>query len=237
MPAAAGAVLAITVLVDRGDPAPGRAHVGSAWLLAGLGSTPISAGRQGKSLTQRFTIPDDRPREAPDLEYGSILVPVFGEELDDDIIGTAGRLAAEQAMRRRAARARGAVGFQIPMSLPIDARVPDERVKEAKRALSRAKEVGEEYEGVEVATAMVRGRSAGAAIVSEAKRRGVEAIVLAAEEPTRTRAGRCWAVAPRRDRFAGDYTRYVVEKATCTVILTAPAADHDDERRAIAATS
>ena len=74
--------------------------------------------------------------------------------------------------------------FEIPMSLPIDARVPDERVKEAKRVLARAKEVGEEYEGVEVATAMVRGRTVGQAIVSEARRRGVEAIVLAAEEPS-----------------------------------------------------
>ena len=86
--------------------------------------------------------------------------------------------------------------FEIPMSLPIDARVPEERVNEAKRVLARAKEVGEEYEGVEVATAMVRGRTAGQAIVAEARRRGVEAIVLAAEEPTRVRGGRH----PRRPR-------------------------------------
>ena len=86
--------------------------------------------------------------------------------------------------------------FEIPMSLPIDARVPEERVQEAKRVLARAKEVGEEYEGVEVATAMVRGRSAGQAIVSEARRRGVEAIVLGAEEPSRLRGG----ADPRRPR-------------------------------------
>ena len=125
--------------------------------------------------------------------------------------------------------------FQIPMSLPIDARVPDERMAEAKRALARAKQVGEEYEDVEVATAMVRGRSVGAAIVSEAKRRGVEAIVLAAEAPTRIRGG---AILGGRgigsDRFAGDFTRYVIEKAPCKVILTAPPADDDpatDEHR------
>jgi hypothetical protein len=49
---------------------------------------------QGKSLTQRFTIPAEALQEGTGAEYGSILVPVFGEELDDDIIGTAGRLAA-----------------------------------------------------------------------------------------------------------------------------------------------
>ena len=104
--------------------------------------------------------------------------------------------------------------FEIPMSLPLDARVPDERVAEAKRVLARAKEVGEEYEGVEVATAMVRGRTVGQAIVSEARRRGVEAIVLAAEEPTRVRGGAILGGRGRsRDRFVGETTRYVVEKA------------------------
>ena len=34
---------------------------------------------QGKSLTQRFTIPAEALQEAPEVEYGSILVPVFGE--------------------------------------------------------------------------------------------------------------------------------------------------------------
>jgi APA family basic amino acid/polyamine antiporter len=116
--------------------------------------------------------------------------------------------------------------FEMPMSLPMDARVPPERVAEAKRLLARAKEVGEEYEGVEVATAMVRGRTAGAAIVSEAKRRGVEAIVLAAEEPSRTRGGALLGGRSlSRDRSVGETTKYVVEKAPCKVILTAPAAE------------
>ena len=88
--------------------------------------------------------------------------------------------------------------FEIPMSLPLDARIPPDRVAEANRVLARAKEVGEEYENVEVATAKVRGRTAGAAIVSEARRRGVEAIVLAAEEPTRIRGGASSAAAAVR---------------------------------------
>ena len=125
--------------------------------------------------------------------------------------------------------------FEMPMSLPMDARVPPERVAEAKRLLARAKEVGEEYEGVEVATVMVRGRAAGAAIVSEAKRRGVEAIVLAAEEPSRTRGGALLGGRSRsRDRSVGDTTRYVVEKAPCKVILTAPPAAPDSISQAIA---
>jgi APA family basic amino acid/polyamine antiporter len=54
----------------------------------------------------------------------------------------------------------------------------------------------------------------------------VEAIVLAAEAPSRTRGGAMLGGRRRAsDRFAGDITRYVVEKAPCRVILTAPKAD------------
>jgi len=87
---------------------------------------------------------------------------------------------------------------------------------------------------VEVATAMVRGRSAGGAIISEAKRRGVEAIILAAEEPSRTRGGTLLGGTSRtRDRFVGETTRYVVEKAPCKVILTAPPRREDGLREGV----
>jgi APA family basic amino acid/polyamine antiporter len=116
--------------------------------------------------------------------------------------------------------------FEVPMALPLDARIPDEDLKRARKALQRAKAVGEEYQGVEVATATVRARNAGEGIVREARRRGVEAIVLAAEEPTRMRGGPL--LGGKRglyDTFVGRTTRYVVTKAPCRVILTAPPGD------------
>jgi APA family basic amino acid/polyamine antiporter len=197
--------------------------IGAAWMAGGVTLYVIYRRGQGKSLTQRFTIPAEALQETTAAEYGSILVPVFGEELDDDIVGTAGRLAASASEEDEGGAVLEALYvFEIPMSLPIDARVPEERVQEAKRVLARAKEVGEEYAGVEVATAMVRGRSAGQAIVAEARRRGVEAIVLGAEEPSRLRGGALVGGRGRvRDRFVGETTRYVVEKATAKVILTA----------------
>ncbi|HEX2070178.1 MAG TPA: amino acid permease [Thermoleophilaceae bacterium] len=231
LPSVLGAVIGAASWVTVVALHEGARYVGGGWLLGGLAMYVIYRKAQGKSLTQRFTIPEAALREARAVEYGSILVPVFGERLDDDIVGTAGRLAAEQAEEGEGGAMLEAVWvFQVPMSLPIDARVPEERLEQARRALARAKEVGEEYEDVEVATAMVRGRSLGAAVVAEAKRRGVEAIVLAAEAPTRIRGG---AVLGGRaigsDRFAGDFTRYVIEKAPCKVILTAPPADETAE--------
>jgi APA family basic amino acid/polyamine antiporter len=112
------------------------------------------------------------------------------------------------------------------MSLPIDAALPDEQLKRARAALARAKAVGEEYEGVHVATATVRARRAGAAIVEEARRRGVQAIVLAAEEPSKVRGGALLGGrGGPRDNFVGDVTKYVVAKAPVQVILTAPPAE------------
>ncbi|HYI35544.1 MAG TPA: amino acid permease [Thermoleophilaceae bacterium] len=227
IPAALGALMGaagwLTVVVLH----EGARIAGGIWMLAGLALYVAYRRSQGKELTKRFTIPEEALKEAKAVEYGSILVPVFGTALDDDIVGTAGRLASDEAEEGEGGAMLEAVYvFELPMSLPIDARVAPDKVAAGRKALARAKEVGEEYEGVEVATATVRGRSAGAAIVSEAKRRGVEAIVLAAEPPSRVRGGAVFGgKASVEDRFAGNTTRYVVEKAPCKVILTAAPAD------------
>jgi APA family basic amino acid/polyamine antiporter len=61
----------------------------------------------------------------------------------------------------------------------------------------------------------------------------VEAIVLAAEAPTRTRGGALLGGrSGPRDRSVGEVTRYVVEKAPCRVILTAAPASDNGGRRA-----
>ena len=182
---------------------------------------------EGKPILKRVTIPERAltRRGRTKAEYGSILVPVLGTPLDDDIMQTAGRLSMEENTDEGEG---GAVieavwVFEVPMALPIDARIGEDDLKRARKALQRAKAVGEEYEGVEVATATVRARRAGEGIVREAKRRGVEAIVLAAEEPTRMRGGPL--LGGKRglyDTFVGQTTRYVVTKAPCRVILTAP---------------
>jgi APA family basic amino acid/polyamine antiporter len=228
--AALGAVLSFAALVAvitlHGD---GR-WAGAGWMTFGIVLYVAYRMAEGKPVLKRVTIPERAltRRHTAKAEYGSILVPVLGRQLDDDIMQTAGRLSAEENEDEGEG---GAVieavwVFEVPMALPLDARIPDEDLKRARKALQRAKAVGEEYEGVEVATATVRARSAGEGIVREAKRRGVEAIVLAAEEPTRMRGGPL--LGGKRglyDTFVGQTTRYVVNKAPCRVILTAPPGD------------
>jgi len=234
VPTALGAAFAIAAWISVVALHESARVIGGGWMVFGVVMYVIYRRAEGKSLTRRFTIPAEALQETAQAEYGSILVPVLGTPLDDDIVGTAGRLAAAEDEEGDGAVLEALYVFEIPMSLPIDARVSEERVQEAKRVLARAKQVGEEYEGVEVATAMVRGRTAGQAIVAEARRRGVEAIVLAAEEPTRVRGGAILGGRGRaRDRFVGETTRYVVEKAHCRVILTAPPAGQEDTREGV----
>ena len=213
-------------------------YVGFGWLLGGIALYVIYRKVEGKPILRRVTIPERALRvEAMEPEFGSILVPIFGTPLDDDIIQTAGRLAGstQDDIDDEGATIEALWVFEVPLALPLDARLPDGQLKRAREALARAKAVGEEYEGVEVATATVRARRAGQAIVDEARRRGVEAIVLAAEEPTRIRSGALLGGGGGPlENYVGDVTKYVVRKAPCRVILTAPAAEPKAEAKPVA---
>ncbi len=168
-------------------------------MLFGLVLYVVYRRSTGKSLLRRVTVPKEALLgDHHGAEYGSILVPIFGSTLDDDIIQTAGRLAAEEEFDTGEGPTIEAIWvFEVPMSLPIDARLPDGELARARTALARAKAVGEEYENVEVATATVRARRAGQAIVDEAKRRGRAGDRPrrrgALEDPRRRAAGRARA--------------------------------------------
>src|SRR5215210_6954967 len=226
MPAVLATLLSLSALVALLFYHGSSRWMGLGWMAFGVALYVYYRTSEDKPVFKRVTVPEKtltRPRQ--EAEYGSILVPIRGLPLDDDIVQTAGRLAAEENedLGEGGAVIEALWVFEVPLSLPLDARVPDEELKRARRALARAKAVGEEYEGVEVATAVVRARRAGEAIVHEARRRGVEAIVLAAEEKASTRGGMVLGgKAGLRDTFVGETTRYVVNKAPCRVILTAP---------------
>jgi len=229
IPAVLGALLSFAAWIGVMVTHTGARYVGLGWMLAGVALYVVYRTTQGKSLTQRVMVPATAlQREEVQAAYGSILVPILGSTLDDDIVQTAGRMAAEEV--RGSDEAEGATIealwiFEVPMALPIDARLPELQLETARAALRRAKAVGEEYAGVEVATATVRARRTGQAIVEEARRRGVELIVLGAEEPSRIRGGGVLGGRASMENFVGDVTKYVVNKAHCRVILTAPPAE------------
>jgi APA family basic amino acid/polyamine antiporter len=222
---ASGAGLVAVTVVHQ----PAR-YVGLAWMAIGIALYVVYRRADETSLLRRVTVSPQvlRAEQPRERDYASILVPLLGTALDEDIVQTAALLVSGEPTDDAAidkATIEAVWIFVIPMSLPLDARLPEAQVKHARQALARAKAVGEEYTGVNVATATIRTRRAGYAIVDEARRRGVEAIVLGAEEPSLIRGGaRLGGLGGRLENFVGDVTKYVVSKADCRVIVTAPAA-------------
>ncbi|HEV2727847.1 MAG TPA: hypothetical protein VGV34_06105, partial [Solirubrobacterales bacterium] len=83
--------------------------------------------------------------------------------------------------------------------------------------------VGEEYEDVEVSTEVLRARKVGAGILEAARRSHAEAIVIGGEAPTKIRGGATiGGIGAARPAEIGAATEYVLKKAPCRVLLTAP---------------
>lgn len=201
--------------------------VGGAWMVLGLLLYVAYRTIGGTSLTRRVSVTETalttRVRE---VEFRNILVPVFGTALDDDIVSTAGRLAAaEQEADGKGEDTHLAVIYviEVPLTLPLDAELPAELEQAAHRAVERAREVGEEYEAVQVTAEVLRARDIGAGIVEAARRSGAEAIVVGAEPPSKIRGGATiGGIGGAKPAEIGAATEHVLKKAPCRVLLTAP---------------
>jgi APA family basic amino acid/polyamine antiporter len=203
--------------------------VGLGWMVFGLTFYVVYRKVfEGTTLTRRVSVSERAlTKQVPEVEFRNILVPVFGTKLDDDIVATAGRLAAaeqeELADGEADARLDVVYVIEVPLTLPLDAQLPQEREDEAQRALQRAREVGEEYEDVEVTTDVIRARKVGAGILEAARRSGAEAIVIGGEPPTKIRGGaKIGGLGGAKPAEIGAATEYVLMKAPCRVLLTAP---------------
>ena len=163
LPAAFGALVSgagwITVVVLHA----GARYVGLAWVAAGIVFFVFYRKREGKAVGARVTVPEAVLRaRAGERDFGLILVPLMGGALDDDPVQTAALLVSSESADEAAidrATIEAIWIFRVPMSLPLDAPLPDPQLKAARAGLARAKRVGEEYRGVEVATATVRARA------------------------------------------------------------------------------
>jgi APA family basic amino acid/polyamine antiporter len=202
--------------------------VGGGWMLFGLLFYVVYRKVfEGTSLTKRVSVTERAlTKQVPEVAFRNILVPVFGGKLDDDIVATAGRLAAaeqEESGHDGETRLDVVYVIEVPLTLPLDAELPPEVEEAARRALSRAADVGGEYEDVKVETEVVRARDVGGGIVEVARRSGTEAIVMGGEPPTKIRGGATLGgIGAAKPAEIGAATEYVLKKAPCRVLLTAP---------------
>jgi basic amino acid/polyamine antiporter, APA family len=203
--------------------------VGGGWMLFGIVAYVVYRRVvEGTSLTERVSVTEQAlTKQVREVEYRTILVPVFDEKLDDEIVGTAGRLAIP------AGRDAGAEGrprldlvyvIEVPLTLPLDANLGQEEMERANKAIGRAMDVAAEYQDLDVTSRVVRARSIGSGIVQAAREGGAEAIVIGGEPPTRIRGGAVLGgIGGQRPPEIGEVTEYVLKKAPCRVLLTAPA--------------
>ena len=229
LPAVAMAVLTALAWLSIAIFHEGARYIGGGWLLFGIAAYVFYRRVvEGTSLTKRVTVPEAALfKDRAEVEYGSILVPVFGTEDDDDIVSTAGRLAdAADEPGEMPPAIDVLFVIEVPLTIPLDAPPTPAQIEIAERALERAREVASEYETVEVGTSIVRARNIGAGIVGEARKRGMELVVMGAEPPTRIRGGALLGgIGGARPAEIGPVTEYVLKKAPCRVLLTAPPED------------
>ncbi len=112
--------------------------VGGGWMLFGLVCYVIyRRSVEGTSLTRRVSVTERAlTKQVPEISYRSLLVPVFGSELDDDIVATAGRLAAAEQEdadgREEGSRLALVYVVEVPLAVPLEADLPPEREEEAR---------------------------------------------------------------------------------------------------------
>jgi APA family basic amino acid/polyamine antiporter len=203
--------------------------VGFGWMTFGLLFYVVyRKGFEGTTLTKRVTVSEKAlTKQVPEVAFRNILVPVFGTKLDDDIVATAGRLAAAEQEEAESGEEETRVDLvyviEVPLTLPLDAALPTEIEEGAQRALRRASDVAEEYEDVKVTAEVVRARGVGAGIVESARRYNSEAIVIGGEPPTKIKGGaKLGGIGAAKPAEIGAATEYVLKKAPCRVLLTAP---------------
>ncbi|MCA1689538.1 MAG: hypothetical protein LC720_03580, partial [Actinobacteria bacterium] len=146
LPAAVGAGLAFAAWISVFVLHDGARYVGSAWLVGGVVLYVAYRKSAGQPILSRVVVPEAILRsERPERDFGSILVPLFGSAHDDDIVQTAALLVAGEQTDEAAidkATIEAIWIFEVPMALPLDARLPDDQLKQARAALGRAKAVG-----------------------------------------------------------------------------------------------
>jgi APA family basic amino acid/polyamine antiporter len=197
-----GTSIAWVVVVVQYPPAR---WAGLGWLVAGFVFYWVYRTRILKQpLTETVRAPILVLGPSLTIEYRTIVVPVKRTGESEEALVAAARLAAQ-----RGATVVVLHVIEVPLSLPLDARLPEEQ-DVAESLLDDAQALVESY-GVRAVTRLLRARKAGPAIVEEVRRRNAELVLLGA--PRQEMAG-------RRALF-GRTVDHVLREAPCRVLVAA----------------
>ncbi len=201
VPALVGAVASVAIWVFMVVTHPEGRLVGFLWLGAGV-LVYVVHRRQARLPLGRQPEQRRLPSAAlADVDYERILVPVDGTRLTDEMVVLGCQLAADKGATLDAVYV-----VEIPMNLPLDATMPEERER-GRRVLDAALAVAQEF-GVEAWPHLVASRTVGRAVVQTAEEWNADVVIMG-------------AVRRRRldDRVLDESTTHVLRHAPGEVLL------------------
>jgi basic amino acid/polyamine antiporter, APA family len=172
--------------------------VGIGWMAIGMTGYFVYRRSQGLDPRVQYQLPRPAaPEGYRELAYHSAIVPLLGYDVSGRTMRAAAKLVDPNASV-------DAIFFlEVPPQLPLEAGMESE--EERAREVLEAARLRARDQKLKIRTAVVRTRSAGAAIVEEAERRNAEVIYLSVEH------------APRRALSAT--AAYLLEKRPCRVVI------------------
>ncbi len=201
LPSVVGALLTFTIWIVALATHPGARYAGPAWLAAGLVVYTLTRWSHGEGLTEHVVSTDEQV--LPEATFSSILVPMKLGDIGEEMVATAVKLAQDSRAKVHALHV-----VRVPLDRPLADELAEEE-EQSMESIAEAKLLGADYD-VEVEGHVVRARSIGDAIVSEAHRLGVDLVVLGSAPRWR-----------RQSRFFSPTVEYVLRKAPCEVLIVA----------------
>jgi len=175
--------------------------IGFIWMGVGLVMYVVYRKAKGYSLTktvEKVVVPESMQA---DIDYDQILVPIVGSRITDEMMVLACQLATEKK-----SSIDGLYVIEVPLNLPLEARLVNEREKAAK-VLKAAAAIASQFK-VKFTPHIVTARQAGRAIVEEAIDRRSEVIILGTTRKRRI-----------GNLVFGRTADFVLDHAPCEVLL------------------
>ena len=135
------------------------------------------------------------------MSFSHILVPLSGIPANDDAIRLACQIARQDKSKIMAIHV-----IEVQRNLPLNSE-DAERVQRGEQLIERAGQVAKSAKGT-IEAELLQARSAGSALVDEARERGVDLIIVGV--PYRN---------PLGDFYLGTTTTYILKNAPCRVWL------------------
>ena len=176
--------------------------VGTAWMVIGVSGYFLYRRRIGIDPREQARIERPKPpAQFRPLDYKSVLVPIFGRDVDGSAMSTAAKLVNGEAA------VECIYVIQVPTQLSLEASLPDEE-SQAASVLEVARLRAREH-GLRIHTQAVRTRHAGAAIVDQARQHDSEVIYLGTVH------------APPTEHALGPTATYLLAKRPCRIVIEA----------------